>query len=503
MSSGGVGSRRVAMSDGLRARSDSRSAAGSGSRTSRRQVLRLFTLGAGGLVIGGSLGSLLTACGSSQPAAPTSPPASATSAPAPTRSAAATSTPAASSSAATAAPTAAANATPAATPAQAAQTVNTSGTLTVWHYDSNQTLVGSLATLFKEHFPKVTVQNTYIEFSELSKKLIAAAGAKSGPDVIIYGGSDLVQMYRTGTLKSLQPYWDKYSDKGQFDDSLITKFDGDVYGVKPYVNLVAWWYNKDIIDAIGVQPPKTFDEVTPALAKVPASGKKYVPLVLTGQPSDQGAWTAWPWLSGYGFSYDNPDQSAAESTLSLVSGWASKGYLPKEAVTWGQGESWQRFTAGDVAFMQNGNWNIGPAKKQAKFKYGIVPMPTGPKNSTIYLGGEAGWIGAFTKTPDLAWAYLETAYFSKEGNLIEFKNSGSIPARKDMAETAEVKNDPLLAPFLEEVKSRGAEYPPKGGAIVDAQLVVAQNWSAVIAGQKSPSAAAKDLVDGVKASIKS
>lgn len=469
-------------------------------RPDRRQLVRLFILGVGGVALGGGVSTLLTACGSPNAASTGASATSNAPASAAVPALAATRTPS-STGPVVATPTTRPQtaAKPTAQPAAA----TTSGTLTVWHYDTNGTLVKPLAALFNKTFPKITVQNTYIEFSELSKKLIAAVAAKTGPDVIIYGGSDLVQMYKTGTLKSLQPYWNKYSEKDQFNDSLITKFNGEIYGVKPYVNLVALWYNKDIIDAVGVQPPKTFDEVTPALAKVSAAGRKRVPLVLTGQPSDQGAWTAWPWLSGYGFSYDNPEPAAAESALSLLSGWASKGYLPKEAVTWGQGEAWQRFTVGDVAFMQNGNWNLGPAKKEAKFKYGIVTVPTGPKNSTIYLGGEAGWIGAFSKQPDLAWDYLETAYFSKEGNVIEFNSSGSIPARKDMATDPKVTNDPLLIPFLEEVKNRGAEYPPKGGAIVGAQLVVAQNWSAVIAGQKDPSVAARDIVSGVEANIKS
>ena len=60
--------------------------------------------------------------------------------------------------------------------------------------------------------------------------------------------------------------------------------------------------------------------------------------------------------------------------------------------------------------------------------------------------------------------------------------------------------EPLLAAYTSEVTSRGTEYPPKGGDVLAAQLVVAQNWSAVIAGQKTPSAAAKDTIDGIKAS---
>jgi Bacterial extracellular solute-binding protein len=58
-------------------------------------------------------------------------------------------------------------------------------------------------------------------------------------------------------------YCDKFADKDKYPDGVITRFDGQIYDVKPYVNLVAaLWYNKDITDALGVTPPKTFDEVT-------------------------------------------------------------------------------------------------------------------------------------------------------------------------------------------------------------------------------------------------
>lgn len=162
----------------------------------------------------------------------------------------------------------------------------------------------------------------------------------------------------------------------------------------------------------------------------------------------------------------------------------------------------QRFVVGNVAFMENGNWNIGSAKKDAKFKYGVVEMATGPKGGTIFLGGEAEFIGAFSKQPDVAWSYLDSTFLSKEGNLVPLEDAGSIPARKDVADAADVTKNPLLVPFADEVKNRGAEYPPKGGAYVAAQLIIAQNWSAVIAGQKAPADAAKDAVDGVKANTK-
>lgn len=428
-----------------------------GGRLSRRRLLQ----GAGALALAGGTGGLLEACGGSSPS----------------------------------------------TGGGKALDANTSGQLTVWHYStaSDVKTVQDYTALFTKKYPKIQVKLQYVEFSETPKRAIAAAAAKSGPDVFIYGGNEPEPMYNAGVFKSIDSYWSSFADKGQFPAGVITKFHNKVYGVKGYVNLTGLWYNQTILDDVGVQPPKTFEETTATFARIANAGKKYVPIALTGQPTDQGDWTAWPWLSGYGFSYDNPDQKAIEQTFTLVNEWARKGYLPKEAVQWGQAETFTRFAVGDVAFMEDGNWNIGPAQRQigSKFRYGTAQLPTGPKPSKIFLGGEALWMGAFTKVPEMAWAYMKETLFSRAGLLLALKDAGTIPARADMAKLPEVTSNKLLAPYIQAIGTRGSEYPPAGGAALAAQAVVAQNWSAVIAGQKTPVQAAKDTASGVKANFHS
>ncbi|MDE3076325.1 MAG: extracellular solute-binding protein [Chloroflexota bacterium] len=457
---------------------------------SRRQIIRMAVLGAAAVGLGG-LGSILAACGGS--AAPAS--SSAASGSAPASSAPPSRAPASSAAASSAA------ASPAASSA-AAQAA--AATLTVWHYSTAEGLktVQDRTALFNKKYPKVKVDLVFSEFSAMPQRLIAAAGAKSGPDVIIYGGNEVVPLFKAGVFKDMDSYWSSYADKDKFPGAVISKFDGKVYGVKGYVNLTGLWYNKDILDAVGVQPPKTVDEVTGIFAKIAASGKKHVPMVLTGQNSDQGDWTAYPWLSTYGFSYKNPDQAAIQQAFTLVNEWARKAYLPKEVVNYGQAETFTRFAAGDVAFMENGNWNIGPAARKFKFKYGTAPLPTGPKPQGVFLGGEALWLGGFTKVPEVGWNYMVESLFTKEGQILNLKDSGSIPARTDLANAPEVTSNPLLPAYLEEVKDHGAEYPPEAGLAVAAQAQIAQNWSAVIAGQKSPAQAAKDAAAGVKANYK-
>ena len=422
---------------------------------SRRDLLKGAATGAGVLALGGGISSFLAACGSST------------------------------------------------TTTSATLGPDTTGTLTVWHYSSQQDVktVQDYTALFTKKYPKVTVNLQYVEFSVTGQRAIAAAAAKQGPDVFIYGGNEVNAMYQAGVFKDIDSRWQSYADKGQFPDGVITKFNNHVYGVKGYVNLTGLWYNKNILDDVGVQPPKTVDEIEDVFAKIKASPKKYTPIALTGQPTDQGDWTAYPWLTGYGFTYKNPDQTAIQNAFTLVSGWARKGYLPKESVSWGQAETFTRWAQGDVAFMENGNWNIGPASRTVgnKFQYGTAPLPTGPSSQGIFLGGEALWVGAFTKNPDLAFAYMQETLMSQAGLLITLKESGGIPARHDRAGLPDVTGNPLLAAYTTEVKDHGAEYPPEGGAAIAAQAVIAQNWSAAIAGQKSPAQAASDASSGVKA----
>jgi hypothetical protein len=76
----------------------------------------------------------------------------------------------------------AAAATTAPVPAAAAVS-DVSGSLTVWHYfntDGKKSILTVWQDMFNKLYPKVEVKYVYVEFQELSKRVIAAAGAKQG-----------------------------------------------------------------------------------------------------------------------------------------------------------------------------------------------------------------------------------------------------------------------------------------------------------------------------------
>lgn len=372
------------------------------------------------------------------------------------------------------------------------------GTVTVWHYfsDENQVrLMDEFAAKFEGEREGVTVENVYVPYDEMNSKVIAAAGSQTGPDVVVFNGAETSTLALAGALAPLDDYWAGYEDADQFPDSVIHQLDGQTYALQGYVNLLGLWYNAEILEEIGVEPPTTLDELEDAMAA--ASDAGYAGITLSGLPQGQGEWQAYPWLSAEGFTYDDPQADALEAGLARVRGWVENGWLSQQAVTWDQTVPFQEFAAGGVAFAENGNWQMGTAESDATFEYGVVPLPLGDAGQ-VYLGGEGQGIGAFSENPDLAWEYLTATYLDAEGQLLPVEIVGSIPSRSDAAQDEMVTGNDLLQPFAETIERYGANYPSPAippESVGDVQLTVGQAWSAALGGQQSPADAAQRVVE--------
>ncbi len=372
-----------------------------------------------------------------------------------------------------------------------------SNELTVWHYfseDNQVALMDAYAEKFEAEHEGVTVNNVFQPYDQMNSKVVSAAGAGQGPDVIVFNGAEWSTLAMAGALAPLDDYWADFADADQFPEAVLHGMEGSTYAVQGYVNLLGLWYNADILEEIGVEPPTTMEELESAMAAAVEAGHRGI--TLSALPQSQGEWQAYPWLSSAGFDYENLDEAALAEGFGRVRGWIEEGYLSQEAVTWDQTVPFQQFTAGGVAFAENGNWQMGAADADADFEYGVVPLPL-DEGGQVYLGGEGQAIGANAQNPDLAWEYLQSTYLDHEGQLIAQENVGSIPSRADASQEESVTSDPLLQPFAQTLADRGTNYPAQvipPEAVADVQAAVGQAWSAALAGQTAPEAAAAQVV---------
>ena len=376
-------------------------------------------------------------------------------------------------------------------------------TLTVWTYYTGaqqQAALKAQDALFEASNPNVTVQQVFVPGSELDSKLLAEAAVKSGPDVVLTNVVvDFFELSDAGALYNLTSDWNSYPDRSQFPAASVwTNGKGRIYDLMSYSNLLGLYYNKTILDQYHLTPPKTIAQLV-ADMKVVKAGGKYTPLAAADSPTVDGAWTWFPLLLQNGETYCNLTVPKVTQAYQTVYDWAQAGYLPKEADTWTQSTSWTEFMTGKFAFGINGNWNLGDAKA-ATFSWGTTQYPAGPDGYHVFPGGEGLAIGAFTKHEALAWDYLKEAWLSQQGSILDFKYSGQIPIRADVANTPLVKKDTTVAPFV--AATRTVSAWPRNPNTSDMQEYVGTELSDVVSGQVTVKSAAAATVSHILGEIK-
>lgn len=370
-------------------------------------------------------------------------------------------------------------------------------TLTVWHYYSVDDQIAALDAFkasFEAAHSDVTVDNVYVPQDQINSKVVTAAGSGTGPDIVVFDGYSATTLIQGGALAPLDNYWADFEGANQIAEGAVTSVDGQIYSVQGYVNTLALFYNKDILDEVGVEPPATLEELESALASVTGAG--YEGIVLSGQPDVQGAFQAYPWMTAEGFSYEDPQSAPLQAAFDRARGWVENGWLSQQAATWDQNVPFTQFTAGGIAFAENGNWQLAGLTADAPFDWGVVKLPVGPTGK-VYLGGEAQGIGVHSADPDLAWQYLSETFFSEDGQLVALDKVGAIPTRADAAAADIIAADPHLSVYAEAIAEQGAPFPDT--AIPPANneatiLAAGQAWSAALGGQTSTADAVGDFL---------
>jgi multiple sugar transport system substrate-binding protein len=375
-------------------------------------------------------------------------------------------------------------------------------TLTVWSYYSGPQQLEALKQqdqLFEKAHPNVTVDQVQVAGSELDPKLLAAAAAKTGPDVFLDNVVvDFPELVAAGALYPLTQDWNSYPGRSQYPAAGIWKSKGQIYNIMSYSNLLGLYYNKSILDQYHLPVPTTMTQLESDMAVVTKAGK-YGAMAAAGSPTTDGAWTWYPILLDRNVSYCNTTAANMTPMFQTAADWTASGYLPKAAATWNQSDSWTQFSSGNFAFGINGNWNLGDAKS-LKFQWGTTQLPGGPDGSHVFPGGEGLSISPFSAHKQLAWEYLETAWLSQQANEVDFTDSGQIPTRADVATSAAVKADTNAAAFVAATKTVSAW--PNNSNTSEMQTTVGTELSDVISGQASPAQAAAATSTAINNDIK-
>lgn len=370
-----------------------------------------------------------------------------------------------------------------------------------WDYMSAEPMVEALTKSIAEYEsanPNVKIERTYIPFGDLKNKLLLGSAAGQLPDIIWIDNPDHQAFAAAGLLADITEEIAEWGEADQYFDGpwSSTMYEGRNYGVPNSSNNLALYYNVEMLEKAGVEPPTTWDELKIAAEKLTV-GDVYG-LAVSGVRNEQGTFQFLPFV----WQADSDlDRFNSEGTIEAITLWkelVDKGHMSQEILSQDQQATMLQFAAGKVAMMVNGTWQIPALESDADFEWDIVPLPVYKKGGTI-LGGENWAITSTSENKDIAWDIVK---FMQQPEYLKpfLQAAGRLPSRKDLIEDPFWQDDPLLKIFADSMgvakaRAYGPEYPKISDTI---QEMIHQ----VISGVKTPEDAVREADEIIQPLLK-
>ena len=124
---------------------------------------------------------------------------------------------------------------------------------------------------FEKAHEGAEVEVEYIPVDTRAQRIKAAFNdPKSAPDLIEYGNTDTAGYVKDGGLADVSKEfaaWDEAKDTDPTAKQSVT-VDGKVYGAPLFVGVRALYYRTDVFDELGIEPPKSQDELISTARKI-------------------------------------------------------------------------------------------------------------------------------------------------------------------------------------------------------------------------------------------
>ncbi|AWB45515.1 sugar ABC transporter [Paenibacillus sp. CAA11] len=393
---------------------------------------------------------------------------------------------------------------------------------TVWGVDptlkfkNGETIENNVATKWAKEKFGINIESlwsvTDTNGALATKLRLAMSSGQEMPEILTLGteNQQLAQdLIDSGMYGEVGPLFDKYASETwkaamNQDPNVWNQYsrDGKRMGIPildfAYNHDYVLWIRQDWLDKLGLQAPKTLDELEKVMEAFknqnPAglSPDKVVPLSI-GFKTSMNTWMGDPsWIFGaYGtlpqqwnigkdgkLEYGSVNEGMKQG-LQKLKEWMDKGYIPKEAALWDENKTSEPAVAGTAGIIPGPYWMSGwPLQDTAKNAPGAVwkpiPIPAGPDGTAMRHGTQftngVTLIKADTKHPEAFFTYQNYLFdhFAAAGSSGEFANGLFKGYDYDLDEKGNmVANDQISGGYVNTVRYLLVR---DGARIPDAQM---------------------------------
>lgn len=382
-------------------------------------------------------------------------------------------------------------------------------TITVWTFfgGGEGFLVTELIKKFNAENPDIEVVEQIVEWGQLYNKLITAISAGDPPDVSVMHLAVLPDFASRDALVAL----DKYVSKVILEDYVPeiaekARFDGKLYAIPFDTHPLVLYYNKKLLKQAGlvdtkgdVLVPKTWDE----LLNYAKQAKEKLGLEV-GISSEIGAMMGERLFIAYyaqlgGQIYDTKTKSLkldfdkVKKTYEFISNLYKSGIM--KTMSYDTAES--LFQNNQSPFHLNGVWVMAVYPTLKDLEFGVTSIPAIPGSKSFTWADSHTWV--IPKKPKEDPAKIVAAvkfieWFAKSA--AEWAKAGHLPVLRSV-----LKSEAFLGLPMRKDYAQVAEFvvpAPSVRGWVEVRQKMWEIGEAVILVQKTPDAAAKELIEFVK-----
>jgi len=303
---------------------------------------------------------------------------------------------------------------------------------------------------FSRQHPDIDIRTNLVSYATYFDTLRTDVAGGGADDIFWINNSHFAEYADNGRLMAItaSPDWDR---------SVIEQFTrtGVLWGVPQLTDAgIALYYNADLLAAAGVDPATLgaarwdpdpgLDTLRPLLARltVDANGKASATAGFDARRIRQWGYNAANDLQGINlnyigsaggvfadgdrFAFDNPQTvTAFQYIVDLI----NRDYVaPPASDTNDNGDfSRNQFLSGRMAVFQSGTYNLAQIADQARFRWGVTMLPTGPAGRVSVTNGIVAAGNPTSRHPDAVRAVLDWLG-STAGNEYLGRRGAAIPA---------------------------------------------------------------------------
>jgi multiple sugar transport system substrate-binding protein len=300
---------------------------------------------------------------------------------------------------------------------------------------------------------------------DYDQKVASALLTDGGPDIFEYGNGPSIDMIQGGQVVDMSGILG--DAEADFTRSLVQRmtFKGRLYAVPQVTDMQLLVYRKSLLQAAGVNPPTTVDELIAAAKKLTTDKVKGF---FAGNDGGVGV-LGGPMLWAAGQDYLNEDQTemgfdanrGAEALSRLRTLFTSNALLLGAPADWSDPSA---FTQGLTAMQWTGLWTLPVIEKAFAGDYGVMAWPSldAQGKASVPVGAYGSCVSARSRNVDAAKGFVKWLWVDQTARQLDFAQSYGfhIPARQSVAAQADKLKNPPASDAVKLVNDNGHAQTP-------------------------------------------